>query len=334
MIKNHNSPKAQQILEELSASRYADQGIQSTFFIPSKGYWTGCFGYSTTEPKKTIKDSTLFGIGSLTKTITAMTTLRLIEMGKLSIEDKISQYLDADLGLIYSDKTTIRHLLNHTSDLPDYSKNEELWTSCFENLDKAMGLNELISWINASPRDNVFGEFHYNGSNYYILGIILKKRLGVTSLSEVYSQQIFQPFKLKNSFIAVEDSLPLNRELCCDLIEQGKSVYSIPGGGGQILSNSFDLTSLLHQFFNSDFLSRETKDKMLTFNQENYGLGIQKIPFANRDFYGHDGAIPYSSGMFFHHPESNITGSFLCTTIERQYAFLDVMEEIFGYFVN
>ena len=67
-------------------------------------------------------------IASTTKLFTTAIILKLRAEGKLSLEDKISKYIDASIlsglhvykGKDYSRELSVRHLLSHTSGLPDY----------------------------------------------------------------------------------------------------------------------------------------------------------------------------------------------------------------------
>ncbi|MBN2357373.1 beta-lactamase family protein [candidate division KSB1 bacterium] len=61
----------------------------------------------------TIKPDMLFAIGSITKIFVAILTLKLVEEGKLSLEDPLSKWLPEHPHV--NSEITIRQLLNHTS---------------------------------------------------------------------------------------------------------------------------------------------------------------------------------------------------------------------------
>ena len=81
--------------------------------------YTGSFGYTDIGSKKRFTTSTISPIGSLTKSITTIAILQLVEKGLLSLEDQITKYLPGLTTAIpkISDKITVRMLLNNTSGL-------------------------------------------------------------------------------------------------------------------------------------------------------------------------------------------------------------------------
>ncbi len=81
--------------------------------------FTKNIGYSDVEKKTPITDTTQFKIGSISKSFTAILTLKAIESGKLSMDDKLIKFFP-DLNIPNSDKITIYHLLHHRSGIQDY----------------------------------------------------------------------------------------------------------------------------------------------------------------------------------------------------------------------
>ena len=74
------------------------------------------FGYANYDTKEPVSEHTLFNLCSVTKQFTAMGILMLMERGKLGLDDSLRQYFPE---LPYSG-VTLRHMLHHTSGLPDY----------------------------------------------------------------------------------------------------------------------------------------------------------------------------------------------------------------------
>jgi CubicO group peptidase (beta-lactamase class C family) len=102
--------KIQKIVEEYAVKKLFNGSLivahkDSVIFL-------GSFGYASLETKDTITSSTLFPIASLTKQFTAAAIMMLQEKGKLSIEDKIGDYIDVPP---FMQLVTIKSLMNHTS---------------------------------------------------------------------------------------------------------------------------------------------------------------------------------------------------------------------------
>jgi len=81
--------------------------------ILNKGY-----GLANLDSKKPIAPNTVWDFASITKEFTAMGIMILAERGKLSYDDSLSKFFPEFPK--YANGITLRHLLNHTSGLPDY----------------------------------------------------------------------------------------------------------------------------------------------------------------------------------------------------------------------
>ena len=88
--------------------------MKDTTVIFSKGY-----GVSDLNTKEPITTKTLFNLGSITKTFVSNGILILNEQGKLSVEDSLLKYFPNFKNKTIAQKVKIKHLLTHTSGLPD-----------------------------------------------------------------------------------------------------------------------------------------------------------------------------------------------------------------------
>ena len=77
----------------------------------------GALGFRDPENKTPITEDTIFQLASVSKTFTATAIMLLVRQGKLNLEDRITKYFPE---LAAYEGATIRHLLNHTSGIPDY----------------------------------------------------------------------------------------------------------------------------------------------------------------------------------------------------------------------
>src|SRR5688572_16192147 len=109
-----------------------------------------------------VKRETVFEIGSMTKAFTAELIMMLEEAGKLSVDDKISKHIDSTPET-WKD-ITIRHLLTHTSGLPNYTSiRPELILS-----GKRMTYDEMFELVKDRPMDFPLGDkYQYSNTGYY-----------------------------------------------------------------------------------------------------------------------------------------------------------------------
>ncbi|HEX8060280.1 MAG TPA: serine hydrolase domain-containing protein, partial [Cyclobacteriaceae bacterium] len=83
-----------------------------------KAIYHKAFGYRNFDTKDVMDTTSIFELASVSKQFTAMIIMMLNEEGKLNYEDPLEKYVT---GLPYKG-ITIRHLLTHTSGLPDYQQ--------------------------------------------------------------------------------------------------------------------------------------------------------------------------------------------------------------------
>jgi len=146
------------------------------------------FGYADIDKKDTITPNTIFPIASLTKQFTATAILILQQNGKLSINDKISNYIDVPLCM----KTiTIKNLLNHTSGIPDY-----LWNNVEKTTTAILGFVAHTDELEFNPNTQHF----YCNTGYFILGKIIENVSG-QNYGEFLKEQIFKTIGMKQTFL-------------------------------------------------------------------------------------------------------------------------------------
>src|SRR5262245_40427025 len=97
------------------------------------------FGFSEFEHQIPLHTSGIFELASVSKQFTAMIIMMLKEKGKLNYDDSVGKYLDIPYKRI-----TIRHLLTHTSGLPDY---QEIMDKYWDKT-KVAGNPECIEYLN------------------------------------------------------------------------------------------------------------------------------------------------------------------------------------------
>ncbi len=80
-------------------------------------------GSASLEDERPLTPEDSFRIASVTKALTAAVVMELVEEGALSLDDTVEQWAPGLLA--EGDSITVRHLLGHTSGLPEYTKDEK-----------------------------------------------------------------------------------------------------------------------------------------------------------------------------------------------------------------
>ncbi len=158
--------------------------------------WQKSYGIANLSTNEKITENTIFNTGSISKTVVAYGVLILAEREKLSIDDPINQYFDFKNPTVTAD-ITIRHLLSHTSGLPDARNvrnnfNFYLTAKDKENFDPILQINQLN--FPAGTR------FQYSNPAFNGLALIIEK-VAQQPWQQFIHEQIFQPAGMTQSKI-------------------------------------------------------------------------------------------------------------------------------------
>ena len=118
--------KIKQYLDKTTKNKLA--GVSIYIQRPKHGEWTASSGYANLEHKEFLHKDHIFSMASIGKMYNAVAVLKLVEEGKIHLDDKIGNYLPAEIinSLPNAKEVTIRHLLGHTSGFVNYDSDPEL----------------------------------------------------------------------------------------------------------------------------------------------------------------------------------------------------------------
>jgi CubicO group peptidase (beta-lactamase class C family) len=193
-------------------------------------------GYRNPRHKEdSLTAHTAFHLASVSKTFTAMATLKLWQEGKLDIHDPVAKYLN---GFPYP-AVTIESLLNHRSGLHNYV---HFMDKPFMNKHVFLHNADVLQYIIAHSRDrDVFSgvadrHFEYSNTNYALLALVIEKASGLP-YPDYLSKNFFQPLQMEDTYVFnMSDSArsvgsyyqtgrPFRMEFL-DLVYGDKNVYS------------------------------------------------------------------------------------------------------------
>jgi len=136
---------------------------------------------------------------SMTKTLTAIAVLQLVEQGKIDLNSKASSYIEHP----YGSEITIRQLLSHTSGVPDPIPLRWVHLASTQNsFDEKKALSEVL--VENSQTDYLPGEeYGYSNIGYWLLGNIIEK-VSAQSYRDYVNENIFDVLGLSRSEIGFE----------------------------------------------------------------------------------------------------------------------------------
>ncbi|PSN85147.1 hypothetical protein B9Q02_07430 [Candidatus Marsarchaeota G1 archaeon BE_D] len=148
--------------------------ISICVFDSEKVLYANAFGFRNLELGLSATPYTIYGVGSITKSVTALCVLQLYEKGLLDLNDTVSQHLKSfgfDDSLV-----TIKHLLTHTSGMPSLGVAERIIAqriagekSGVTNFDEFIGLLKRVNRV-FRPGER----FLYSNEGYMLLGKIVE----------------------------------------------------------------------------------------------------------------------------------------------------------------
>ena len=326
-------------------------------WVISPGYTGGAaVGTLELDAPAPLEVDTPIRIASVTKTFVAASVLRLVEMGRLGLDDPISRHLSpVYLDMLRADgfdvdAITVRHLLTHTSGIADYAGYEENYEGKFQQMiedDPTFQWNRELevqfAMDNYEPLAEPGAEFHYADTGYVLLGDVLERAMGVPSYGAALSELLgFDELGLTSTFVERLDrpapDKPLGHQYIGTLdytnIDPGQDMY----GGGGIVSTTREVSMFFDALFGGEIFDRpETLTEMITppadaepgSEAASEGLGIFLVQRPSGEMcYSHSG---FGGTTAIACPDSDITMTIGVQQVEGSAdGYLDPVARVFA----
>jgi len=253
-------------------------GISAGIYTEGEILWSDAAGYMDLENKKPAQVNMVHRIASISKPMTAIAILQLMEQGLLSLDDPIQKFIP-DFPIKKEGSITIKHLLQHSSGIKAYKNDKEAFpTKNYSTLRKAVQVFE--------DRDlaNVPGEgYQYTTYGYVVLGEIIEKASGL-SYREYMRKNIWEKAGMINTDVEVFGKAYKNKSKLYTKNDKGKFVQDkstnlsvkVPGGG--IQSTVTDLLKFSEAVLENKLISSKSRQIMINNSGVKdrgnpYGLG-------------------------------------------------------------
>lgn len=261
-----------------------------------------------------ITSNTTFNLASLTKQFVAHSILLLEEKGKLSLDNDIRTYLPE---IKYSG-ITVRHLLNHSSGIPEY------WGIWSLSSFKGDSIEDIHALLKAQKRTNFTAgdKYEYSNSNYILLSLIIKKISGL-ALDDFMQENIFKKLGMNHTYFLL-DGLKLASNQAENYQFNGENYVATPQqtsdiiGDGGLFSNIEDMMIWNKTFYDNSGISIKRREVGLLNSGESsfYGAGLQKFTKEGILSYEHGGGAQGASCYFSQIPDQKIGIIILANTDE------------------
>lgn len=302
----------------LLAARVAPDhpGVAVLVMVDGQIRYAAGHGVSDIETQTPITPETVFDLASVSKQMTAIALLILMEQGALALDDPIVDYLPEFEDLDPDQPVLVSHLLHHTSGLADYTGDG--WDGSetdFANLD----LEAHLAWLNdQAPLDEPGVAFEYNNSGYGLLALIVQRVSG-QPFAQFMQTEIFGPAGLTQTLVYEQlgQGVP-NQAAGYSVDDSGdiepSSFPSVMAGDGNVFSSLADLakydvalrenTLVSAQTLALAFAPGELADgSPIDDDGESYGLGWQ----IATDYAHHSGSWLGTSTYYRHYFEPEVS---------------------------
>ncbi len=172
--------------------------------VKAKGY-----GFASVELNVPVTPRSLFQTGSVGKQFTATAIMMLVEAGKIGLDDRIIQWFP-EAPMAWRE-ITVRHLLSHTSGIPDYGAEESTMGKGVVDFHRPYTEDELVRTFAALPLDFQPGDkWSYSNTGYVLLGALIRRVTG-EFYGDFLQEHIFKPLGMTSTRIISEADIIPNR---------------------------------------------------------------------------------------------------------------------------
>jgi CubicO group peptidase (beta-lactamase class C family) len=264
------------------------------------------YGVKNADDKTMNDANTIYQIASITKQFTATVILKLTELHKMSLNDKLSKYYP---GFPYGDSITIENLLTHTSGLRSFTEEDTMIRETDEQ--------RIIPYLKTLKPDFAPGtDWHYSNSGYVVLGYIIQKVSGMSYWQAVRTY-IFNPLQMNHSGFDFKHlsngDKAIGYDVLNDTMQQRADITdsTVPFGAGSIYSTVTDMYKWHLGLQAYSIVDKSLMDQAYTpCTQHNYGYGWQIDSVYGRKEVSHSGAITGFGSNF-----ARIPGDGICVVL-------------------
>jgi CubicO group peptidase (beta-lactamase class C family) len=294
-------------------------GLALTIVQSGKAIQTKTYGLADIELNVPVKPNTVFEIGSVTKQFTAAGILMLVQDGKLSVDDRISQHLKGTPESWAN--ITVRHLLTHTSGIKSYTGLDGF------ALTKHLTQEKFIKAIGAQPLEFQPGaSWKYCNTGFNLLGFIIENLSG-KNYWDYMRELIFKPLGMSETTDRLPGAIIPNRAAGYEktnhvFINRDYDLTDVFSAGA-IASTTEDLAKWSAALDGETLLKAATKEQMWTPAKLTNGKPV-KYGFAwfldtvegHRNI-GHGGSTSGFSASLQRFPDDHLAVILLTNTDEQ-----------------
>ncbi|WP_422104610.1 serine hydrolase [Winogradskyella sp.] len=277
LAQTETSSKKRDAIDKLMQHSYDYDIFNGTILVTQDGkeIYANALGYADKNNKRKLNTTTMVYLASVSKQFTTMAVMLLKEQNKLSYDDPLSQYFPEFPE--YANTVTIRHLMTHTSGIPDHYR--------LGAYKPGLTNKDVYNLLVKQPLDFEPGErFSYSNGGYVLLAMIVAK-VADQPFHEFMKAHIFEPLGMKNTLV-YDESNPTIKDRAVGYNAEGDlDDYTIfTTGAGGMFSTIHDLHLWDQALYTETLVSKATLNEAFTpaklnngdYTQYGFGWGIDE----------------------------------------------------------
>ena len=295
-------------------------GLAFTIVKDGQLFFSKGYGYADVENQIPVEpDKTVFRVGSVSKLVTAVTLMQVVEQGNLDLNTDINQYLSStQIPDTYPQPVTIKHLLTHTAGFED-----RIIGILAE--DEA-GIRPLGEFLANYPVERVYptnAVHSYSNYSFTLAGQLVTEGSGLP-FNQYVTENIFQPLEMAYSTFEqpvpqdVSSKVAIGYANTGTGYEVGPDIYLQIGPAGSLSTTAEDMAHFMiamladGRYQNTQILQEETaqqvKQQQFTHHADLPGmtLGFKERYINGQRLIGHGGDIDTFASQMILLPEHNI----------------------------
>ena len=297
------------LMENLARTLQKKDGFNGAWLYAENGEIVakGALGFRDPEDTLPIAEDTIFQLASVSKTFTAAAVMLLMRQGLLSPEDEIVKFFPE----IPYPGVTVRHLLNHTSGIPDYFDDADWFIRIWKEEKRVPGNDEILRFLRETKAKPYFAPgdgLHYTNTGFNLLALLVERLSGIP-YEEYLQKKIFEPAGMTSTRCCHirRDGVPFENYARATVFEDGKCVADIDSaedgdvvafdglnGDDYVYTNIFDMLRWDRALREGKVLTQEEQQLMYTPGKLNNGKDA---------VYDEDDGLGYGFGWAVGHDE-------------------------------
>jgi D-alanyl-D-alanine carboxypeptidase len=316
--------------------RYGIPGLSVSIAFADGSVWNGHAGVTDVAKKTGVKTETAFAFGSVTKTLTAALVLKLVEEGRLGLDDPVIRWLpeyadDTFMGTTPARRqlVTVRMLLAQTSGLYDYFNSLPLDAKLRASRKRVWQPDEVLAYVK-KPLFIAGDAWSYSNTNYLLLGLVAE-RAGGAPYATLLRTRLLEPAGLSALYLQVAETTKAPIAKGYDFASLSRTARPIPwsdgtrvmpftsvtsaaGSAGAAAGTARDLARWGLALYGGTVLSPDSLARMLAFDgtaapgaASDYGLGVGRRLVGDRLTVGHSGRLAGFRSSLRYVPELGVS---------------------------